>query len=671
MYGRDALLTGLAPRLVGLTPAHRRTAFEHGEDLPVVVLTGARGTGKTAVLEQLRNAYRHHIPVALLDCDSPDLAGPPHANHAPGTPVTEALYALGEQLMPKVRGAGEVRFPRLAAGLLSAASGGWAPGEDERIQAEAARLGLLLAPSSWWENQGRAWLGKVVTRLSNLATTGIPAVDIVVEATVESLLEELFNRRQRNAANWYGGYPNAGGNAVLGLTLLGRHFHRGDGHRAVAERHLIGALRADLAAAYAGSGRLRRVGRPLLLLDNAHAEPGRRILECVLRDRHEGRLDRTVVIAAQRGAATTAPEHAMRLRFAELAHPGRWHRGPEPGSGAVAADLPALEPEEVRRIFERSDAERAVAPPRGPASLYRAVHRLTGGRPLGVRLLAEAVHRIPDDREVTPGALLDAPAGVGGRGTGAELLHRLVPADCLERLVILAAAREPGAAEALAAVRLQAHGGVSGMRYAKDVLRREGWDEDPDLFVADPLLRSVLLHRLHHQDPDAASWRAVHQTLRDYHAGSEWRGQPHPPSRPLQLHHELALGRTESAVAHLRDTFQQPDVPARQWLDELRVITSAPCFAAPDRRRAIALGTPDPRQPPPGHAVDPVLHFRVQRLLHAVWLLRDPLAPLDTEVVARMAYELGRLSDLRRTGSDVLWQASREWPRSAEEWRAF
>ncbi|KNB50919.1 hypothetical protein [Streptomyces caatingaensis] len=671
MYGRDALLTGLVPRLVGMTPAHRRAAFEHDEDLPVVVLTGARGTGKTAVLERLRGTYRHHVPVALLDCEAPDLTAPPHAGHAPGTPVTEALYALAEQLVPRVRGAGEVRFPRLAAGLLAAASGGWGPDEDERIQAEAARLGLLLAPGSWWENQGRAWLSKVVTKLSNLATTGIPAVDIVVEATVESLLEELFNRRQRNAATWYGTYPDAGGNAARGLTLLGRHFHRGDGHRAVAERHLIGALRADLAAAYAGTGRLRRVGRPLVLLDNAHAAPGRRILECVLRDRHEGRYDRTVVIAAQRGAPAAAPEHAVALRFAELAHRGRWRRGPQPGSGAVAAGLPALEPEDVRRILERADTEGATVAPRGPAGLYRAVHRLTGGRPLGVRLLAEAVHRVPEDREVTPGALLDAPAAGGTHTTGEELLRRLVPADCLERLVILAAARDPGAAEALATARLQAHGGAGGMRHARDVLRREGWPEDPHLFVADPLLRSALLHRLHHQDPDAASWRAVHHTLRDYHAGGEWRGRRHPPSPPLFLHHELALGRTEPAVAYLCDTFQRPDVPARQWLDELLVITAAPHFAAPDRRRATALGTPDPRQPVPGQTADPVLHFRVERLLHAVWLVRDPLALLDTEVVERMAYELGHLSDLRRNGNDVLWQASREWPRDALEWRAF
>ncbi|MBH1934310.1 hypothetical protein I5Q34_08385 [Streptomyces sp. AV19] len=657
MYGRDALLTGLVPRLVGLTPEHRRARLEYGDDLPVVLLTGARGTGKTAVLEQLRNTYRGHLPVALIDCESPEFAGPPHGSRAPWTPVTEALYALGEQLVPKVRGAGEVRFPRLAAGLLAAASSGWAPDEDERIRAEAVRLGLLLAPDSWWDNQGRTWLNKVVTKLSTLATTGIPAVDIVVEATVESLLEELFNRGQRKAADWYGSYPNAGGNTARGLVLLGRHFHRGDGHRAVAERHLAGALRADLAAAYAGVGRLRRIGRPLVLLDNAQAEPGRRILESVLHDRHEGGRDGTVVIAARRGAATAAPEHAVRLRFAELARPGRWGRGPEPGSGVLAAPIPALEAEDVRRIFDRVEA----APGGGPAGLYRAVHCLTGGRPLAVRLLAEAVDRLPDGREATPGALLDAPAQGTGRTTGAELLHRLVPADCLEGLVILAAARDPGSAEALAAVRLQSRGGVNGMHRAKDLLRREGWDEDPDLFVADLLLRSALLHRLYRQDPDSASWRAVHHTLRDYHASGEWRGRPHIPSLPLRLHHELALGRAESAVVHLRDAFRRPEVPARQWLDELLAITSAPYFAVPDHRGAVALGATDPRQPPPDHDDDPVLHFRIQRLLHAVWLVRDPLALHDARVVERMSHELARLSDLHRTGSDVLWQASREW----------
>ncbi|GAA0402055.1 hypothetical protein GCM10010357_23930 [Streptomyces luteireticuli] len=656
MYGRDALLKGLVPRLVGVTPECHRVRMEYGEDLPVVILTGARGLGKTVLLERLRNTHRRCIPVALLDCESPELTDPPHGNDVSWTPVTEALYVLAEQLVPRVPGAGDMRFPRLAAGLLAVASSGWGPDENERIQAEAARLGTLLAPESRWEKRGRAWLGKVVTRLSDLAATGIPAVDIVVEATVESLLEELFDRSERKAADWYGSYPNAGGNAARGLVLLGRHFHRGDGHRAVAERHLIGALRADLTAAYTGPGRLRRFGRPLVLLDNAQAGPGRLIVESVLHDRHEGVHDRTVVIAAPRGGDGAAPEHAVRVRFAELARPGRWRRGQEPGSGALATALPPLEAEDVRRVFDRAEDAPGV-----PAGLYRCVHHLTGGHPLAVGLLAEAVHRIPDGREPTPGALLDAPVRATGRTTGAELLHRLVPADCLEGLVILAAARDPGSAEALAAVRLRDRGGVNGMHRARDLLRREGWDEDPELFVADLLLRSALLHRLHRQDPDSASWRAVHHTLRDYHASGEWRGQRHAPSEPLRLHHELALGRAESAVVHLRESFRRPEVPARQWLDELLAITSAPYFAVPDHRRAIALGAVDPRQPPQDHGDDPVLHFRIRRLLHAVWLTRDPLALHDAEVAERMAHELARLSDLHRTGSDVLWQASREW----------
>ncbi|OEJ25648.1 hypothetical protein AR457_15410 [Streptomyces agglomeratus] len=659
LFGREAVLDGLAPRLIGLPPrGFQKVPFEHRDDLPAVVLAGGRGMGKTAVLKRLHTGYKQRTPVALIDCERPQFAERP-AQHAPSwSPVTEALAELGEQLAPPVHGAGAVEFPRLAAGLLAVASLGWQPHDDENILAEGLRLGLLVEPGSRWRNQTRTWLTKVVAKFAAMASGVGPGLDVVVETTVESLLDDLFNRSQRSSADWYGNYPGAGGKAKRGLTLLALHFRRGSEHRVRAERHLVGALRADLDAAYQGMGRLRRVGRPVLLIDNAQAPLGRRLVEPVLRDRADGKHDHVVLIAALRGHDHPALRHAVRRALPEVRHELGWRRGGEIASGAVIVGLTPLEPEHVRQFFDLTDPRQRTRP-----RLARAVHRLTGGRPVGVDLLARAAGQDEHPERFTPASLLAAPVTLRedreGQEVAAELLARLVPPSRLDWLTVLAPAHDVPSAEALAASRLPGEEGRTGLAAVRDVrtlLADEHWPSDPAHLVGDPFLRTLLLHRLRHGDHDAGRWRAVHETLRGYYADR---------SAPRRLHHELALGVTEGAVTYLRETFALAD--ARVWLDELRFIASAPHFDDPDVRRQVALGGGDPSAAPPG--VDTALHLRIRRLLFAVWQLTDPLALPDDEVTEKMGYELGLLSELHSSGNEVLWQASRSWPQAVREWR--
>lgn len=73
---------------------------------------------------------------------------------------------------------------------------------------------------------------------------------------------------------------------------------------------------------------------------------------------------------------------------------------------------------------------------------------------------------------------------------------------------------------------------------------------------------------------------------------------------------------------------------------------------------------------PPGLDADATeLHLSVRRLLHAVWLLTDPLALPDEEVTDRLAHELRRLSGRHLTGSGSLWDAATHWPRDIRAWR--
>ena len=248
------------------------------------------------------------------------------------------------------------------------------------------------------------------------------------------------------------------------------------------------------------------------------------------------------------------------------------------------------------------------------------------------------------------------------------LLAELLPVRRPGPYAVLAAAHDEESARMLAHARLQGESldGDVALR-VRDQLRSEDWQEGPGHFVADPLLRALLLHRLRFEDgddPRYAAWRAVHETLHRHYG---------PEPGPYRLHHDLALGRTEEAVTHLRVTFPEQDVLG--WLGRLRFIGAAPHprernRTGPDPRRALALGQGPPGDLPPGlDAETTELHLSVRRLLHAVWLLTDPLALPDDEVADRLAHELRRLSGRHLTGSGSLWDAATHWPRDIRAWR--
>ncbi|MFF2960648.1 hypothetical protein ACFVT1_17430 [Streptomyces sp. NPDC057963] len=695
LYGREAIFgnDGLAARLTGLTPyGSARIAYEHRDDPPVAVLTGGRGMGKTAVLKQLRHLYRETTPVALVDCE----AVVPPADPGPGwTPVTGALPELATQLTAKVRAARPVQFPRLSLGLVAVASISWTREDETRAQRDLQSLGPVLATVDTRGDAATGWVTKVLTKLAASAFDSVvPLAGMVAEATIETVLEESFSRFQRRAADWYGSYPHAGGNGRIGLRQLAVDFERGGDLRRRAEDHLVLALVTDLVRAYGGLARGARRGRPVLLLDNAHTRLGRQLVEPVLRQRAAGVRDQIAVFASSRARGHEGLSHAVRRRLPEVAHGSHWARGAEVTSGILAVELTALSPAHVQAAFDRHDPVG-----RAPAGLARGVHRLTGGRPLGVALLAQAAGEAlvpgalrvgtarpgaPAPDSLVPGALLDrtvelredrAPVRVAD-----ELLAQLLPGQQLDVLSVLAAAHGEDSARLLATARLRGRSLEGDVALqVRDALRAQDWPVGPDHFVADPLLRSLLLHRLRFQDDDHpyyAVWRAVHETLRTAYAPGG-----RCPSVPHRLHQELVLGRTRDCVTHLRERFTDGDVTA--WLGSLRFIASAPYprppgHAGPDPRRAVALGREAAGSLPDGEtglaglgerAVE--LQLQLRRLLHAVWLLSDPLALPDEEVIDKMAHELRQLSGRHPTGNSVLWDAATHWPRDIRAWRSL
>ncbi|XIE78948.1 hypothetical protein AB6O49_14510 [Streptomyces sp. SBR177] len=264
LYGREAVLqrTGLAARLIGLGGEElARVPYEHGDDPPVVVFTGGRGMGKTALLKQLRDTYKGATPLALLDCDRIE----PPADHGPGwTEVTGALAELAVQLAPRVTGAKAVQFPRLSLGLVAVASVGWSREDEERAQRDLQRLGPVLSTVDATKGAAANWVTKVLTKLAaTFAETAAPLAGLLAEATVETVLEEVFGRMQQKSEGWYGSYRNAGGRGKAGLQQLAIDFEQGGRRRREAEGFLVGALVEDLGQAYRGLTRVgTRRGRP-------------------------------------------------------------------------------------------------------------------------------------------------------------------------------------------------------------------------------------------------------------------------------------------------------------------------------------------------------------------------------------------------------------------------
>ncbi|WP_406494569.1 hypothetical protein OHB06_28770 [Streptomyces sp. NBC_01604] len=677
LHGRGALFdtdpAGLAPRLVGLRPhQHRATPVEHPKELPFVLLTGGRGLGKSAVLGELRDAYKGHTPVAWIDCEDVQFARPTGGRPLEAwSPVSQALLVVAEQLAEPVTGAGRITFPRLMSGLVAVAAGGWDDADSERIRREVERILLLNEGGSWVAGFAGRMAGRVTANVVSAVSGTGPLVASAIEATLESFSDSFVNRRQQRASAWWRAYPNAGADARRGLMLLSGHFRAGGTSREHAERYLVRALLADLTDAYAGMlPRMQRLGRPVVLVDNAHRAPGPGLVDAILRDRAEGIADQVVFVGGLRGTDRPVLRNAVRRTLAEVARRSDWAPDPAaPSSRALLVALPPLNPDDTLHLVGAACAEVPV-----PPQLPYATHRLTGGNPLGIVHLADsAAQNLPGAASL--GELLTADVRLDddrdARPTYLELLDRLVPADRLDELTVLAAAHDHDSACALAEALLPDDFGPADVRALQTRLVAEGLVEAPGRFVGDSFVRTLLLLRLHHRDADHGQWRQAHETLIRYYAHAA--DDDDPARARYRLHHELALGRSESAVAYLRDSF--PTLDIRVWLRSLRFIASAPYFhahdaeghdfaARDDRRAAIALGRTDAEQVVP-QGGDAVLHLRIRRLLHAVWQLTDPLALPDPKVCDRLRFELEQLSNLRPAGNALLWRASRDWPEDA------
>ncbi|WP_221349108.1 ATP-binding protein [Streptomyces beigongshangae] len=673
LYGRDPLLRSLVPRLTGLSYDERsRTVREHQGDLPVVLVTGRHGMGRSALLAELAARYAGRLPLAHVRAVTAESGALPPTSAEDTVPVASTLV---EFLTELVRGLGPAlrrRFPVLVPGLFAVS--GWHHGDAEQRDAACLRYArLLLACRLADEDENtlrHAWATAVEERAEAVGTAAGPERD---RPTLSAAVTAEYTARYRPVAaqEWYRRRFPQGVRGRDPLVLLAEWFLQGGDYRRAAERSLVAAFLHDVAAAY---GRLQRWNRepwPLVLLDDVHLAAGGDFLDLLLDHRAmPGRPDREelVVVATRLGDLPESAPDAVRRDLPELTRSSGWERrGLAPSAGLLSVPLTPLGRDDILPLLVR---ERS-GPPLHP-HLASAVHSLTGGHPSVTTVLcAAALDAAGRGHAVDPRDLLELTTK-DGRPVSEAVLEQLLPdRRQRDRLIVLSLARDSTAAEALADhLRLQGPDQLPA-NSAADYLEEQRWQEHTDPgrpLVTDPLLRTLLVHearRTTQGDSDGRGWQEIHRFLQVHHSQRGESGEADA------LRHMLAAGNAETVVATLTEEFQseQDEQAASHWLLCLRYSATAPTPPSgewTDERIQIALGAHDRR-----YANLHEIERCVNRLLHAQWHVSEPHAQPDPDMCRAVGEELAFLSPRHPTWHAVLSQAARSWPVAARQKRPF
>ncbi|MFD6907527.1 hypothetical protein [Streptomyces sp. NPDC060077] len=717
VYARQPVLRRLVPRLVGLSRDHHRRVPHHefADDLPVVLLSGRHGTGKSAMLDDLQQAYAPdtgpwpgpRVPFARINCaELQERAGvgPETSNNSH---AVEMLVELVAQLSRPVAGFGRLRFPRTTAGLLAVVSARRPGNDGERRVADRHAATLMGVPPD--VRPRPTWDALFRHALPASPDGGSPDPAWFPEAAVRAF---LGGRRRRPTArrltSWYETYRSEADNRLRGLppgasgqprpvpaaerapfvARLCQEFHQGRGFRRGVERMLAAAFLEDVR--YGLFRRANRTPRPLVLLDNAHTDAGRDLLELLLDQRADrGARDRMVVIATElhgddspdpRGDAPDGEDapypEAARRSLPDIGTDSGWTReSTAPSAGVLLLPLPPLECEHLERMLRRDD--HASFDP----YIASALHDLTRGHPMGARRLCEAVvDRAGAGEWVAAGELLDlVHPGGAGESVVWRLLDTLVGSENHDELCLFSLAWDREAAERLAERWVPRRiGGLPAADGAADRLERERWSRGPGSrpFITDRFLRALLVHQMRSgRGGRGVDWSGAHALLAEHHRRrAEGRtGRAARDERARFLWHRLAAGEAQEVVDRLYAEFLRPDGDALDWLHALRTVAHAPrppgdaWFA---RCQEVARGSRDLAhlRADPGAGLE---KQAINRLLHALWYAADELAEADRPLVERIGQDLSFLSAQHLTGRAVLAQAAIRWPRSVrngEDW---
>lgn len=678
VHGRETALRGISALMwpyLPLPPGRRR---------PVVYLQGGAGTGKTALLDTLAERIRQKVPHARAG-----FAGR-RTEDVPGT-----LSDLAGQLSrhrPRYR---RLRFPRLIIGLLV-----------QEADLDLTRYDFEQARRVVDQLVKRRLTGNRFQRLLKQLLGSPPQLSIQLGPTVAvlrlplnaiaALLGRTFPSR---SLRWFGHrdreLTDRPVDTLVELSTwarLARSDPDGAAGREARNRAaglLCEAFLADLRDA---PRRVRRLRTPVLLLDDADAEPGRAFLRTLLAARAPlppgGRPEPLTVVAAGKrelpemadapvrelgeftagalpsgapGPSAAAPGSAPAGGPAGVPA-GAGTPGAAPGGGAPSAEADAEYPLWLRHRLSdltRFDITRMLGG-RTDERLATVIHDFTAGHPESAALLAEAALRAPDPAAGV-GALLPqdlpaepdpAAAAAPGGGTVEErLLARLLPVDAAQLPAYARCAAARGEPDGL---RLLYHSGLVETALREEVRRVAPWERSGDSGAT--VLRRLLLRRL---GADPEEWAAVHGRLRTYCAERE--------DRVGELYHRLALGELTPVAEELAALL--PQLPGERWLRLLREATAAPFTLAEQRGgtpyevfTALVAGTP--AQDGKGGEVAGIVH-----LVAALRIIADPAAGIVRDFLyAQTASTLAALAGRSPDGLVVLHRAADDYRERGQRW---
>jgi len=627
------------------------------QDRPVLVFEGARGSGKTALLDELTALLDQGVPYTRIDLEK----DPQPAS------VPDVLSALAFELGRTCPLYGNLQFPRFVIGRLVLRA---KLDLDTHPRARRQVTGLLE------EDRNVAKLREILLNTANglvedvRQQTALPVkwLGPIAGHLGESALNRLLSsaRGQRivlgSFHGWYGsrglGLANDAIDVLVDLNRWGRNPEDEDNRQRIEEL-LWDAFLTDLREEFRCSKHAKKLTlNCVALLDNVDTEIGQRFLYGLVRTRSKraagGRLapDPLTVLATSRGAALADLPTAGIVDLSSVNLDHHAIGGSEAGTRFWWARyrLADLTEDETAGMVS------ALALREGNTErLTRMVHELSGGHPASTRLLVDAVAESPDHRDDLAAVLGQPEPGGGPNRLRVEkrIRQRLLVGlsdDVFEDLVTCAAARDRTDALRLAQDSQLLAGGPNSYPVIKEVLWPEAGGAGP--VVLRRLLLRLLSRRTAGDPPD---WPRVFSWLRA-HGGQETG----------ELYYALAGHDLAFVTDRLRERLPH-DGPAR-WLEVLAEVTSAP-------RRQLAGGTEVPAPfdqmlallgeiTPPGQRAEPL-----SRVIAARWIVDDPFTDSRRASLHRQLHaDLLHLAASSSGDTDPLLRAAAQHGKQAGLW---
>ncbi|WP_433241854.1 hypothetical protein ACQPYK_36970 [Streptosporangium sp. CA-135522] len=543
-------------------------------ELPVIMLFGPRGSGKTTLMKEVaeNSATSFSLPFVHIDC----------AEH-PDIKVGEITAQIARRVMGgRWRQFAPVKLPRVVLGNLALSLGP----DLEREETEQKLYELIRGRRGIPDN------AKTLQEIFNLLGGSLPVLP-VAGPLIATLIDRVSRGRrlidllERKGMAWYRDRLGPGG-----LTDLARSGAVEDGSPAAA-RVICEALLEDLREGWSRKWRPRNC---LVMLDNSDSPSGREFLRALVAAKAHradtlgpaGR-DPLLVVAASRSwqdlghhwnrpgtpepLAPGGTRHPHRVRQASY---GDWltnRAGGRHDRWWYPVLLPGLGRAEVARMREIGRG--------GPGRAHAGfAHALTGGHPLALTHLLEAMaarEREWQERERETGwteqALRELPAL-----DRAHPQHPFgdFPHD-LEDLIACAAATDLADAEDAGLLSRRWRSAIDELGDHMWLLTGPPRDSAP---VIHPWLRRLLLRELaRRHGRDGPLWNTVHKRLEDLYTSRE---QVPRDRLSMVMHHRLARVDLEPAghlrlaevVALLDGRFNEIDMA--EWIRQYNWITSAP-----------------------------------------------------------------------------------------------